>query len=176
MQTETQALLRPSLPLWILLSFLLVASSARPGAGSDTPGHLDLVALGFDPVEEPSTDLTIGSAEFAVASLAAQASDPDLAALLGNVEAFSLRQFTPPNDATLLAAQSLAASISTDGWLLVQAEAQGTRQVTVHIKLDGVMVGGLTIMALDPGREVSIANVVGNIPPQQLATLGLPIP
>ena len=54
------------------LSFAPLAADAVP-----SPGQVDLVALGFDPSAEATTDLAIGSADFAVAALIAQATDPD---------------------------------------------------------------------------------------------------
>ncbi|MBT4099537.1 MAG: hypothetical protein HOM68_13525 [Gemmatimonadetes bacterium] len=162
--------------LRLLLVFSLLAAPAYAGDGGSEPGRLDLVALGFEPVVEPTVDLTIDAAQFAIAALVAAETDADLAALLGNVEAFCLRQYSPPDAATFAAAQVLPAAIVADGWQLVQAETQGSRQVTVHLKLDGLVVGGLAVIAIDADREVSVANVVGNIQPAQLATLGLPLP
>jgi hypothetical protein len=56
------------------------------------------------------------------------------------------------------------------------AEFPDTRQVVVYVLPVGLAFAGLVITAVDVNREVSIDNVVGNIAPQQLATLGLPVP
>lgn len=139
-------------------------------------GQLDLPTLGFAPVAVATTDMAIGSSDFAVAALIAQATDPDLSALLANVGSFSLRQYAPPDAAVIAAAQALIPAIESEGWQLVRAETQGTRQVTVHTMADGAIIAGLTVIAIDVEREVSIANIVGDIQPTQLTTLGLPIP
>lgn len=154
----------------------LIPVTAFGDNGDPSFGRLDLVALGFAPAPEPAVDLVIGTAEFALAALAAQTHDPDLAALLANVESFCLVQFVPPDQATVIAASALPDALTGAGWQLVQAESQDTRQVTVHLRMAGAVIAGLTVIAIDAGAEVSIANVVGNIQPPQLATLGLPIP
>jgi hypothetical protein len=46
-----------------------------------------------------------------MAALATQATDPDLALLLGAVEGFHLKQFAPPDQATVLAASNLATAL-----------------------------------------------------------------
>lgn len=167
---------RSAHPFWFVVLTCLVATLSAGADGGPTAGQLDLVSLGFEPVAVPSIDLDIGTAEFAAAALAVQPTDPDLAALLANVSAFSLLQFAPPDAATLGAAQVLPGAIVGAGWVPVQTDTQGTRTVTIHAKFNGLLVSGLTVIAIDPGREVSIANVVGDIQPTQLVSLGLPIP
>ena len=158
----------------ILFVSILLANGLA--VADDSPGHLDLVALGFAPIAEPAIDLQIGAAEFDLAALAAQATDPDLAALLDNVDAFYLQQFVPPDAATVVAASNLATALIVAGWMPAQTELQGTRQVVVYVRPDGLTIAGITVVAVNAGTEVSIANVVGNILPEQLATLGLPVP
>ncbi|MDA0338159.1 MAG: hypothetical protein O2782_23560 [bacterium] len=160
----------------LIAVLLTILFTVAPGRASDSVGHLDLAALGFAPTAEPAVDLQIGAAEFDLAALAAQATDPNLAAVLANVDAFHLQQFVPPDAATVIAASNLATALITAGWLPAQSEFQGTRQIVVYVRLVGPIVAGLAVVAVDAGREVSIANVVGNILPQQLATLGLPLP
>jgi hypothetical protein len=157
----------------LLLSILL---SSGAGRADDSLGYLDLAALGFAPTAAPAIDLQIGAAEFDLAALAAQATDPDLAALLDNVDAFYLQQFVPPDAATVVAASNLATTLILSGWMPAQTELQGTRQVVVYVRPNGLTIAGITVVAVDAGAEVSIANVVGNILPEQLATLGLPVP
>ena len=159
---------------WITLLCLSLAPIAADAVTS--PGQVDLTALGFAPGAEATTNLTIGSSDFAVAALIAQATDPDLSALLANVKAFSLRQYAPPDAATIAATQALTTGLLADGWQLVEAELQDTRQVSVYAMVDGAIVAGLVVIAVDAEHEVSVANVVGDIQPSQLATLGLPIP
>lgn len=159
--------------------FCLVALTWLAGTPSDAagnPGEIDLPALGFAPVAAALVDLHIGAAEFDLAALATQPSDPQLAALLGAVDAFHLKQYSPPDDATVMAASNLAPALIGSGWLPVKTEFQGTRQVVVYARPVDLVIAGLVIVAVDAGLEVSIANVVGNISPTQLATLGLPLP
>ena len=92
---------------------------AGPGIAQVPAGQIDLVALGFAPVAEPAVDLDIGAAEFDMAALATQATDPDLALLLGAVEGFHLKQFAPPDQATVLAASNLATALILPAWLAI---------------------------------------------------------
>jgi hypothetical protein len=161
--TKSSHSARPSISLTVRLCSCLVAINllwAGPGIAQVPAGQIDLVALGFAPVAEPAVDLDIGAAEFDMAALATQATDPDLALLLGAVEGFHLKQFAPPDQATVLAASNLATALILSGWLSAMAEFQDTRKVVVYVLSVGL----------------AFANVVGNIAPQQLATLGLPVP
>jgi len=72
--------------------------------------------------------------------------------------------------------KNLATALIVAGWIPAQTELQGTRQVVVYVRPDGLTIAGITVVAVNAGAEVSIANVVGNILPEQLATLGLPVP
>ena len=164
MLTKSSHSARPSISLTVRLCSCLVAINllwAGPGIAQVPAGQINL---------------DIGAAEFDMAALATQATDPDLALLLGAVEGFHLKQFAPPDQATVLAASNLATALILPGWLSAMAEFQDTRQVVVYVLPVGLAFAGLVITAVDVNREVSIDNVVGNIAPQQLGTLGLPVP
>lgn len=166
-----------SRPDWVAVCIAAVTWLAgTPSVAAGPPGQIDLAALGFAPAAEALVDLHIGAAQFDLAALATQSSDPELAALLGAVKAFHLKQFSPPDDATLIAAGTLAPALIGSGWVPVKTEFQDTRQVVVYVRPKGQGIAGLVVVAVDAGHEVSIVNVVGNISPTQLATLGLPFP
>lgn len=160
------------LPLFAACS-VLPATAGEPDIGV---GMVDLDALGFEPGAEPAFGLVLGSAQFDVAALAAQATDPELAGQLAAVEAFCLHQYLAPDAMAIDAAGDLLLALVADGWQLARQELQDTRQVSVYLKSEAGEIAGLTVVAIDPGLEVTIANVVGNIEPARLTSLGLPIP
>ena len=172
----------PTLPvLRLLLGSLVLFVLAGPtpscaDGSSGQIGYVDLDSLGFAPTAEPAVELVIGSAEFSVAALAAQATEPDLASLLASVETFCLHQYAPPDAETVDAATALISALEDGGWQLSQFDLQGTREVSVYVMAQGEMIAGLAVIAIDPGLEVTIANIVGDIDPLKLTTLGLPIP
>ncbi|MFC1526477.1 DUF4252 domain-containing protein, partial [Candidatus Latescibacterota bacterium] len=123
---------------------------------------------------KPSVDLSLGVAELAPLALAAS-HDPDLVALISGVKAFRLRQYAATDDTTASSARKLMEDLEADGWTKAREEDRGDQQVCIYTRTQDETIAGLTVISIRPGHLVAIANVVGNIPPDQLERLGLPI-
>jgi hypothetical protein len=76
---------------------------------------------------------------------------------------------------TLSRVHELIEELEDDGWIKAREERQGGQQVCIYARMQDETIAGLAVVTIHPGHLVVVANVVGNIPPDQLERLGLPI-
>jgi hypothetical protein len=165
----------PCTRLRLLVCLLGIAAALSAAPAKATGGVMALADLGFAPAEAPAAEYTLGALELAVAAVAAQATDPELATLLASVSSFHLRQYTPPVPATVAAAETLLARLVSEGWKLARLEVQDSRRLSVYARAGATGIEGLVVVAIDPEREVTLACVGGDIDPLQLISRGLAI-
>lgn len=171
MMTRSPCLLNGLLILVLLTDF---APATAEMAIEALPGYVDLDSAGFQ--EAATVDLSVDAAQLALLGEEASGHNPDVAAMMSGLQAFRLRQYSEPEAQTEASAVALMQLLSDTGWEQVTAEALGNRQVYIYVKSQDSAIAGLTVIAIEAGREVSIANVVGSISPTHLERLGLPIP
>lgn len=138
------------------------------------PGYVDLDSAGFQ--EAASVDLSVDAAQLALLGEEASGHSPEVAAIVSGLQAFRLRQYMGPDAQTEASAVALMQFLGEADWEQVSAEVLGDRQVCIYVKSHDSAIAGLTVIAIETGVEVSIANVVGSISPAHLGSLGLPIP
>ena len=79
-------------------------------------------------------------------------------------------------DETTSRVEGVRHELSSQGWteMVTVKEAEGTENVAVFVKMaENDSIEGLVVTVIDSGKkEVVFVNLVGNINPEQLATLG----
>jgi len=156
----------------LALAFLTAALPLPLSAAPTTPtGLLDMDASGLP--QGAAVDITMGRAQLAALSLGA--GDATTAELLSGLETVHLRQYLTPSDEIVAVAEGLPAQLEAAGWVQTQHQVHENRHLFIHALSDAGSCAGFVVLVIDPGVLVAIANVVGDVPPAQLAQLGLPL-
>ena len=166
--------------LCLLAAFSIpfLVTGLRPAAAAQgvesIPGYVDFDSASFQ--QEATVDLSVDAAQLAVLREEASDHNPELAAMMSDLRAFRLRQYSEPEAQTEASALALIQRLEDTGWAQVAAGPATERQVRIYARPHGNSIAGLAVIAIEAGKEVSIANVVGRISPEALERLGLPIP
>lgn len=160
--------------LSIVSAFALAAVAAR----ATEPGYVDLgkfkPAAGCEFVE-----VNIGTPMLKVASLFMDHQDADVSALIKNLKHIRVNVIglDETNRAeTTARVEKVRAELETQGWtkMVTVHEKGDTEDVAIFVKTNGEeTIDGLVVTVIDAQKgEAVFVNVVGNIKPEQLASLG----
>lgn len=149
------------------LLFCACAACAQPH-----PGSVDFSRFSALQATDVSVDLTLGGWLLNWARIAARESgDPDLK-VLSNVDSIRVRVFEVSDGAASIAtATEVVDELLGRGWeRLVRVNDDGS-WVNVLVKGQAELLEGITVIALDEGREVVFVNIAGRLHPADVARL-----
>jgi len=163
----------PILLLYILCILCAVAAQAQKRA--DPPGALPLGELGLFPREKLSVEIDLHGPLLRLIAGATKGDDPEFATMISGLQAIRLQVFplAGADEATIKARIGRAVRwLEEQGWVSTVRMRDKDSEVYIYLKESGGKIVGLTVLALEPGREAALINIVGRIDPAQLGRLG----
>ncbi|WP_221030880.1 DUF4252 domain-containing protein [Actomonas aquatica] len=153
-----------------------VASVLAVSAFAASPGYVD-----FDQMSDGSGDkyveVDINGSLLRLAAAFTQNDEPEVAALLNNLERVRVNVFGVNDDnraATLERMESLRGKLANEGWeQVVTVRENSGDNVAVFIKqAEGETIHGVVVTVMSGDGEAVLVNVVGDVAIEQIAKLG----
>jgi hypothetical protein len=121
-------------------------------------------------------EVNLGRAVFAISAKLFEKSEPDAAALLKGLHMLQVNVVGLADDNREKIQEhvrKLRADLTGKAWERIVSVKDGKDDVAIFLKTRGEeAVEGLVITVLDGDKEAVLVNIVGNIKPEQVATLG----
>jgi Domain of unknown function (DUF4252) len=158
--------------LMLLTALLAIPAWAQEDAMKDLPGYVDFGQLNAL-FGEPSVEIAVGPTLLGLVSSLSANEDPETAEIFKRLEGVRIKVFqTAGTDAGINASASdqvskISSSLSAIGWESVVKVNEPGEQVRIFMKLNGDLVEGITVMAIEEDEAVFI-NVIGNLKPAEL--------
>ena len=157
-----------------LASALLLALAAGLRAGT-LPGQVDFGTFASASGGE-FVEVNVTSSLISLAASFVEKEEPDVAKLLKGLQLVHVNVvgINDENKADLDArAQKICKQLEGNGWEKVVTAQQRDQNVGIYLKTQqNGNVQGLVVIAIDGKKEAVFVNVVGDIKPEQLSTLG----
>lgn len=122
--------------------------------------------------DQPSLQLDLDAALLGFAAGAADVGEPEIADLLESIEGARVRIYPTLEDPSAVTSfvEDASGRLAQDGWNRVFYAENGDDTVRVFARLDGLIMNGLTIMALNENEAVFV-DVAGRISAAQLGRI-----
>lgn len=152
-----------------ICALLALPVFAQEDALKDLPGY-----VGFGELNsiygEPKVNISIGGALLGFVGAMAKNEDPQAAAIFNKLKGVRVSVYSTEgnSEAALGQVDRVRKSLSSTNWEpIVQVNDEGER-VQIFMKINGDMMDGLVLMAVDDEEAVFI-NVIGQLDPQELS-------
>ena len=161
-----------------LLCILLVMGLARTAGAqdvSDHPGYIDFDALDKTFEAAPTLEVNLRGVLMEMAAAAAGESEPEISTLLEKIVAVQVRGFDAadePLEAYLAYSRDLAGHLEARGWQTAVRVREDDERVDIMLNERAGGIAGLLVMLAGDEDERLFINIVGDIRPEQLATVG----
>ena len=158
------------------LGFLLLIAAIW--AQDKNPGFVDFGKLPTSAVTDRGeyVEVNLGRAVFAISGKLFEKNEPEVAALLRGLHQLQVNVVGMADDnraAVQEHIRKLRADLNGKGWERIVSVKDGKDDVAIFLKTRGEeAVEGLVVTVLDGDKEAVFVNIVGNIKPEQVATLG----
>ena len=154
-----------------LSAMLALPAMAQEDALTAFPGYVDFGELG-DIFGEPTVQIAVGQSLLNLVSSLSANEDPDAAALLGRLKGVRVNVYETDEiaDGALDYVKNISSTLGAVGWESVVTVNSNEEQVRIFMKINGEMVEGITVMAVDETEAVFV-NVIGNINPDELGAV-----
>lgn len=166
-------LMKRNIALVVMLS--LAVLPAAQGLCAE-PGEVDFGTFTPSKGGREFVEVHVPTSLISLASKLVEKHEPDVAKLLAGIKQVKVNVIGL-DDSNVEEFQQRAARIRTDlcarGWeRIVTAQNQG-QDVGVYLKMDkDSTIQGISVVVIEGGRQAVFANVVGNVTPEQLITIG----
>lgn len=161
----------------IALVVMLLLAVLPPAHGlCAEPGEVDFGTFTPSKGGREFVEVHVPTSLISLASKLVEKHEPDVAKLLAGIKQVKVNVIGL-DDSNVEEFQQRAARIRTDlcarGWeRIVTAQNQG-QDVGVYLKMDkDSTIQGISVVVIEGGRQAVFANVVGNVTPEQLITIG----
>ena len=155
------------------LGFLLLIAGLL--AQDKSPGFVDFGKLPASSSGE-QVEVSLGRAVFAISAKLFEKSEPEAAGLLRGLHQVQVNVVGMADDNRAGIQEhirKLRADLTSKAWERIVSVKDGKDDVAIFLKTRGEeAVEGLVITVLDGNKEAVLVNIVGNIKPEQVATLG----
>ena len=152
--------------------FLALPAMAQEDALKGLPGFVDFGEMN-SVYGEPKVNISIGGALLGFVGAMAKHEDPEAAAIFSKLKGVRVSVYNTEDvgaEAALSQVASVKNSLQGLNWQpIVQVNEDG-EQVQIFMSMDGEVMNGLTLMAVD-GEEAVFINVIGTLDPNELAQL-----
>lgn len=159
-----------------LLVMMFTALLAMPAWAQDDdlkdlPGYVDFGAL-TEMYGEPSIEIAVGKTLLGLVSAFGASEDPEAAALFKRLKGVRIHVFETDGlaDGAMDHVKEISSRLSSQGWESVVKVNSSDEQVRIFLRINGEMVEGITVMAMEEDEAVFI-NVIGNLDPSELETV-----
>ena len=164
------------LPCTAVALAIALTSTPQGRAESLEPGEVDFGDLSTLAAGGTFVDVNVGKSLIGLAARFASADEPEIAKLLDGLHRIQVKVIgiTAENRPALEKhSRDIRKYLDAHGWDQVVSAHTKDQDASVHLKLENdKTVAGLAIVALDGKGQAAFVNVVGNIKPEQLATVG----
>ena len=121
-------------------------------------------------------EVSLGRAVFAISAKLFEKSEPEVATLLRGLHQLQVNVVGMADDNRASVQEhirKLRGELTGKGWERIVSVKDGKDDVAIFLKTRGEeAVEGLVVTVLDGDKEAVFVNIVGNIKPEQVATLG----
>ena len=154
--------------LMCLAAMLALPVMAQEDALKDYSGYVDFGELGSI-FGEPTVQIAVGASLLNLVSSLSAEEDPDAAALLKRLNGVRVNVYETSGiaDGAVDYVKNISADLGNLGWESVVTVNSDEEQVRIFMKINGDMVEGITVMAVEDTEAVFV-NVIGNINPDEL--------
>jgi hypothetical protein len=154
--------------IMIFTALLAVPAWAQEDAMKDLPGYVDFGQLG-EIFGEPAVQIAVGPSLLSMVSALSASEDPEAAELFKRLKGVRIQVFETANLAAGAAdhVKQVGSALSTQGWESVVTVNSPEEQVRIFMKINGDLVEGITVMAVE-ADEAAFINVIGNLNPAEL--------
>ena len=155
--------------LFSLVSMLALPAMAQEDMLKDFPGYADFGELNSI-FGEPSVQIAVGGALLGLVSTLSASESPETAELFKRLHGVRVNVYenTPISSGAVEYVKDVSSKLSQRGWESVVTVNSDDEQVRIFMKINGEVIEGITVMALDEGEAVFV-NVIGNLRPDELA-------
>jgi len=152
----------------ILTAMLALPVMAQEDALKDYPGYVDFGSLN-ELFGEPTVQISVGESLLRLVGSLSASEDPEAAALFNRLNGVRVNVFenTEVSAEGIDFVKNVSRQLSDMGWESVVTVNDGTDQVRIFMKINGDMVQGITVMAVEPTEAVFV-NVIGDLKPEEL--------
>jgi len=168
--------MRHSMPVSLATGLLSLSMLGHSAAENLPPGQVDFGKFSPPGGGGEFVEVNLGASLISLAASFVQKEEPDVAQLLNGLQRVHVNVIgvNDQNRTDLeKRSESLQQELTGKGWeRIVTAQQQG-QDVGVYLKTEANgTVQGLVVTVMDGKGQAVFVNVVGNIKPEQLATLG----
>ena len=156
----------------MLLSLLMALAITPAWAQEDEmkafPGYVDFGQLNAI-FGEPAIQISVGKSLLGLVGAFSGDDDDDTTDLFNRLHGVRVNVFSNPtiSDDAINYVKEVSSALKSDGWESVVTVDQQDEQVRVFMKINGDMVEGITVMAVE-SDEAAFINVIGNLQPEEL--------
>jgi len=151
-----------------LTALLALPAWAQEDAMKNLPGYVDFGQLN-ELFGEPSVQIAVGPSLLGMVGALSASEDPDTAALFKRLKGVRIHVFENPSLTSGAAdyIKTISSRLSAAGWESVAVVNSAEEQLRIFMKMNDVVVEGLTVMTVEKG-EATFINVIGNLTPAEL--------
>jgi hypothetical protein len=168
--------MKHSMPVKFAVGIISLAMLNRICAETLPPGQVDFGKFSPPGGGGEFVEVNLGADLISLAASFLQKEEPDVAQLLNGLQRVRVNVIgvNDENRAELQKrSQSLQQELEGKGWERVVTAQQQGQDVGVYLKTEGKdTVQGIVVVVMDGKGQAVFVNVVGNVKPEQLATLG----
>jgi len=167
-----KSLIRISLGVALLAAAVTVNLHADPA----TPGHVDFGKFSPSSSGAQFVEVNISSNLIAMVTRLGASAEPEIAEVLHGLQGIRVNVIGLDDDnraGILKRVKSIREDLDAKGWDRVVAVQEKDQDVAVHLKTrGGDAVQGVAVTILVDNKQAVLVNVVGDIQPDKLATIG----
>ena len=152
----------------VLTTLLALPAMAQEDALKDYPGYVDFGTLS-DIFGEPTVQISVGESLLGLVGSLSAKEDPEAAELFNRLNGVRVSVFenTQVPEEGIEFVKDVSSRLSDMGWESVVTVNDGSEQVRIFMKINGDVVQGITVMAVEPTEAVFV-NVIGDLKPEEL--------
>lgn len=154
--------------IMVFTALLAWPAWAQEDAMKDFPGYVDFGALS-ELYGEPSVEIAVGQSLLNMVSAFSASEEPETAELFKRLKGVRIHVFETAGlvEGAVDHVKAVSSRLSAQGWEQVVTVNSKEEQVRIFMKLNGDMVEGITVMAIDE-EESAFINVIGSLSPAEL--------
>jgi hypothetical protein len=151
-----------------LAAFLALPAMAQEDELKAYPGYVEFGEL--DAIfGEPTTTINIGGSMLGFVGALSAKEDPEAASIFKRLHGVRVSVFENQDipDEGLEFVKKVSSELSDKGWESVVSVNSAEEQVRILMKINGELVEGITVIAVEQNEAVFV-NVIGNISPDEI--------
>ena len=162
--------MRKTIPLALVL-LVLTAGAGWTQKLADQPGYVPIEKLDLFPTDKLSVEINLEGALLRLIAAGVRSEDPEFSSLIAGLKGITV-QAVPLKDVDAGAVRAKIGQavrwLEDRDWKSTLRVREEGEETYIYLKeIDG-QIAGLTLLALEPGAEAVVINIVGRIDPEQI--------